>query len=1024
MIQSPEKSTDVRPDKVIVSAQAKLDKAAQQFTSKVLSSFERTHTQNLQSLAEIHKRLINNLNASQPRELFWQELETSMAKLLEWINGLSYIDEENSLLPEIKAWREAFGKVIKEIPPVAKEPIGNNDWEVLPEDTIKIRTWKKARKIATGIQEKRLKSLNMMRRLLGRAAKRRKQLKRNIPVHLFLRFHDELAIAEILAQEWQLFLKSISGQLHSLQQTSVEMFSKLVVLDEPTKLETQTAGIFESTARLDESIADTKKNTADQIKHFKIQLSQLNQKIQHNWQFADTMMLPNQSYSENKISQKWQVLEKKSLNSKPAWERQFVGQQEDWTKDLELCNLQSQVTQTHNNTRFLIDKKINEKIIPKLKGPHKLLSDSLTKFEKILADETADLQSQILEENRTIVYSFRREKLPEIIDAIHHAQIPKALENFLSRVQHSAQQLPEKHRIFSNRDLAGLPPESKLVEVSLKGLLVDEVCPRLVASHNILAQDVEQRLTSMVRDVAEIDQIVEFNLESALDLLGNEDESSAAGEVHEVVIEGLERARNKLDELKQQNERIAGICSENLRQMTDTFGTEVAELRDNEKIIALKLRAAKAKTREEIRSRFRKALANFKAALPAVITFLLTILKRLQTSYLKIRKVTGLGPVTADAETRLLEFVSAAEKQQKALPYVYKRLFQIKALEDERFLAGREGDLERLKTEFESWQAGHFGIAALVGEKGSGKTTLLNFAMKKIYHNLPILKLELTGLTIFSEDVLLSHLKSQLNFGDVENLDVLEEELLASENRRIIIVEDLQNLFIRTVKGFDTLERFLLLVSRTHSKIYWVLSCTLYSWNYLDRVVNISRFVRSSIMLGGIMKTNLEELILKRHRVSGYGLQFEVPDEVKMTKKFRKLTTDESRQTFLHNYFFEQLHDHSAGNVAVAMMFWLSAIRNMTKEELQLSPKIDFDNSFLYQLPVEELFALAALIQHEMLTAEEHARVFRQEKQASLIIFNRMKNRGILVETQKGFHVRSFFYRPVVQALKSKNIIH
>ena len=57
--------------------------------------------------------------------------------------------------------------------------------------------------------------------------------------------------------------------------------------------------------------------------------------------------------------------------------------------------------------------------------------------------------------------------------------------------------------------------------------------------------------------------------------------------------------------------------------------------------------------------------------------------------------------------------------------------------------------------------------------------------------------------------------------------------------------------------------------------------------------------------------------------------------------------------------------------------------------------KIDF--SFLYQLSYEELFTLAAFMQHEILTEEQHAKIFHQNIKKSALIFNRLRNNGIIL---------------------------
>lgn len=133
---------------------------------------------------------------------------------------------------------------------------------------------------------------------------------------------------------------------------------------------------------------------------------------------------------------------------------------------------------------------------------------------------------------------------------------------------------------------------------------------------------------------------------------------------------------------------------------------------------------------------------------------------------------------------------------------------------------------------------------------------------------------------------------------------------------------------------------------------------------------------------------------------------------------------DEARQEFLRRMLFEQLNEFASGNITVAMLFWLRAIREISKQKVVLSPAIDFDHSFLQRLPEGELFTLGALLHHETLTAEQHALVFRQSPADSYMMFEQLRNKGIVLATPNGYLINQLLYRPLVRLLTAKNILH
>ena len=308
-------------------------------------------------------------------------------------------------------------------------------------------------------------------------------------------------------------------------------------------------------------------------------------------------------------------------------------------------------------------------------------------------------------------------------------------------------------------------------------------------------------------------------------------------------------------------------------------------------------------------------------------------------------------------------------------------------------------------------------------------TTLLNFAEKQFYQEYSVIKINLLdGETIYTEDELFYYLKAALDETDlkqtVETISDLEDTIDQLADQKIFIVENLQQLFVRTTFGFDALERFLLFISRTHKKIHWILTCTIYSWEYFAKVINIDQYVQQKIVLDSLPKKDLENIILTRHKANGYQLFFKVTDKISTSRRFKKLSSDQERQSSLQNTYFEQLTELAAGNLTVAILFWLRSYEEFSQDKMTLPATINFDPSFLYKLSAEELFTLAALLQHDILNEEHHALIFHQDMQQSLLLLNRMANKGFLVHKSNGYQIHPFLYRGIVRVLKSSNIIH
>ena len=182
--------------------------------------------------------------------------------------------------------------------------------------------------------------------------------------------------------------------------------------------------------------------------------------------------------------------------------------------------------------------------------------------------------------------------------------------------------------------------------------------------------------------------------------------------------------------------------------------------------------------------------------------------------------------------------------------------------------------------------------------------------------------------------------------------------------------------------------------------------------------------VLSRFWAEGLKKLEMKSILIKRHKVSGFEIDFEIPKNWFKNRKIRKsFSYHHGQLKLLPEIFFDELNELSAGNISIAILHWLRAINKFTKDKLILNPYVSFDCSFLNDLPEEDLFTLAAVLDHEMLTAADHARIFRQIPENSSIQMTRLFNFGILIPSGPGFQINPLLHRPLVNLLSSRNVL-
>jgi hypothetical protein len=963
----------------------------------------------------------------------WPQLEKTFGEYLEWTRSLNVEDDGLFSRQFIETWKKEALKVGDEFPASAKIPIADSFWAAHEGDSLRVRTWKWAKRRRHGLRRSLFRVRNAGRKIIRKQPVAPETPVRVVDLRGFLECHLAVPAARLLFGEWQRFLQKAAAELYQFHVASESFENDSLFSGEDQ--ESRVLPVPEAAATRRKKVG---KDIEDLIRQFgrieefkSASFDRLSKGwegicagIRKTWDPAGTFAFPNRRFGRSAIEKGWRRLDGDLERTGAAWRRHFLGEIDEWRKDLELSELQLRTIRIYGETIESVGSRIEQGVIPPLESLAEIISSRAGSIRESDTRTKSDLKKVIVTETKALLAELRRDHLPVVVDSLVKSEIKSLLQDYPRRIKTILETFPERHQIFQHRDLESLVPASRIEEVPFRVLVQEEIFPSVVEDHRRLLAEVERISEELFRQVSEIDQIVEFNSEAALALLEEKKGDEAIEQTHQMICEGLERAGNQVAAIIEQIRKIGTLVSEGLGKTSDKFLDRVQDLENSEKIAQLKLRFARAEARKKIRSYGVRAWKMIKAGFSAVRVFTAASFHRLRKGYFRLRKLSGLTPRERGIEGKLAVFLQRTQDQIAALPYVYQRLFRIEPLTDERFFTGRAEDKAELEKSLLNWRAGQYAATALVGEKGSGKTTLLNFAVDQYFQGLPLRKIDLVSTTVLTSEGLLDLLKRSFEKPDAGTIDELEKQLSESEERTVCILENSQNLFIRTVGGFEAIERLLLFISRTNKAVLWILTCTLYSWNYLDKVLQISKYFNATIELGALTREETEDLILKRHRISGYPLHFDVPPPASQPRKFRKITSGAEQQAFLKDWFFDQLNRLASGNVAVMMLFWLSAVQKISQDNFLVSPVIDLDFSFLHQLGQDELFTLAALLQHETLNAEEHAAIFHQGMDQSLLLLNRMSNKKYLNSAAGRYSIHPLLYRPSVATLKAKNIVH
>ncbi|MEX2603400.1 MAG: hypothetical protein WD361_04320 [Gracilimonas sp.] len=611
--------------------------------------------------------------------------------------------------------------------------------------------------------------------------------------------------------------------------------------------------------------------------------------------------------------------------------------------------------------------------------------------------------------------------LKPIRKIIEDADLSTKLDRFTSAIPEWTKNLQEKATLIETLDLGKLPPKYEFEKVDWQ-VLVQRVINNHLAKE-FMPKEVkpEQFMMEVLQGFQEISQIIYTNLEIADEVKKSDEE-----EPFEVAKKGLERAKTKLNELSEKVYKKRDELVTKLAGKREAAFSKLAMLLEKQDVNEIRMAGAEYMAKERAidwKTKLQVKWAEFEETAELFGRFLW---KKTKQYFGTIKKLLGFAEkekLEGD-KTDLATFLSETDDQIASLPFIYRRLFDFNKEVEDRFYIRRPEQFERFKKGYELWQNNFPSTFAIVGEKGSGKSLFINLLMEDVLKKHEVIEINFQE-TIWKPEQVIEKVSSALNLDDISTTEELIDAIGRKKKRIVVILENIQNCYIRNISGFEAIEQLLYLISETNKKVLWITSSTRYGWLFLDKVLNLADYFTHTVQTDHLNEQQIEDLILRRHRASGYQLKF-LPDEaIKKSRTFRKLMDNEEKtQEFLMERYFEKLAKLAEGNSSIAMIYWIRSIKDFDDTHFIIKPFEFGAINRIEELESPELFALAAFILHDSLNPEELSQIMHQPVRESKVMISRLTSRSILYKTDYGYMLNHLIYRQVVRVLKEANFIH
>lgn len=723
---------------------------------------------------------------------------------------------------------------------------------------------------------------------------------------------------------------------------------------------------------------------------------------------AGTIEFPSRQIKARKLNRK----AKKQINKQEgllnSYERRAFALFEHWrlVYEIRFSNL--------TVTDYLIGKKddlknLFDKVLISKDTSHVNILESA--FEKITEKkELADVQDNLL--TRQLLQA----GMPAYMESLMEIDLVTPLEELKVASIEEFENTKANYLLPVKKTWVNDPGVPKLRDTNVldivRGCLSESVEATLLSKKDDMISGIQLSLSN----AEELTGIVEYALEYY-----NTKDIEDATEQHTEFANGIERALIKSKENKQHNLDLSNKLVQELDQINNDFIKEITNAISPDNLNQKQTEMIRKKRIRDARNVINTSLTFGKEIFTKSHVRILSLVKQAREKYTFYRELLGLSNKSETIGSELSNYLSETEKAIASLPLMYQRLFKISPLTKAKFRIERPQVIQKLERSYSNWTNGKFAPTCLVGETGSGMTSTVNIFEEKFGHQYSFYRFNLDQ-RIATEEDFIKFLKTVFHDLKFESIDELLVEIQKLKGRRIVVLENIQQLFIRKMHGSKNLTLFFRLISQSNNKIFWLSTCLLYTFRYLDYTLDMNNYYGHTVYLDTLNKEDVTDVITKRHKFSGFKLNFQEPKNFNPKRSYKKMSKLE-KQAYLQDDFFKRLYNYSQNNLSLALVFWMRSVVNVEDNNFYIEYK-HLDYSFFSSLSNMEVATLHAILLHGSLSLEEHTEIFdwqKEESQSHLMVFT---DDGILIKKEDHYLINPLVYRQVVNHLDVLNYIH
>ncbi|MCY0988814.1 hypothetical protein OV203_16885 [Nannocystis sp. ILAH1] len=336
------------------------------------------------------------------------------------------------------------------------------------------------------------------------------------------------------------------------------------------------------------------------------------------------------------------------------------------------------------------------------------------------------------------------------------------------------------------------------------------------------------------------------------------------------------------------------------------------------------------------------------------------------------RTFTGEGP-----RVGYWDLLIAGNDRADSLPAIYRRLFGEVPLGLSDLYQPRPRLEAPCRKVFETWLEGRRTALLVTGDRGAGKRTLVNRVRAELHGELPMHWISM-GPHLASEARLCAALSEVTGAPYAASFAEFARVVPLVGKRRVLILENAEQLFVRTPEGLARMQAFLDMVRVTDEAMLWIVLMAAPAATLLETCLRLPLYFGQVVEVPAESGRFIENMIRSRHRVSGFGLRF----RERRAPALQRLRRPFTRADMLPDpgeEWFADLERMCAGNLRQALDYWLLSARLdlKTEHDILVRPLPRRRGTALNDLSLSQRQVLVSLVQHGALTEAQLQEIVR-----------------------------------------------